>query len=86
MKIKIYTTPTCLYSTKAKRLLKQRKLPFEEITLMKEGEARLEMIELSGQMATPVIVIDGEVRVGFDEPVLKDFLKKKKAEARKIKS
>ena len=78
MKIKIYTTPTCPYSNSAKKLFKKRKLKFEEITLMKDEEARLAMIEKSGQMATPVIEINGELIVGFDETALKKVLKEQK--------
>ena len=78
MKIEIYTLPHCPYSNKAKKFLKKKKLKFEEITLFKEEENRLKVIELTGQMATPVIVIDDEVIVGFDEVNLKKILKEKK--------
>jgi len=78
MKIEIYTLPHCPYSIKAKKFLKKKKLKFEEITLFKEEENRLKVIELTGQMATPVIVIDDEVIVGFDEVNLKKILKEKK--------
>lgn len=78
MEIRIFTIPTCPYSNKAKKFFKRRKLKFEETTLIKNEKARLEMIELSGQMATPVIEINGEVIVGFDEPAFKNILKGKK--------
>jgi glutaredoxin len=78
MEIKIYTNPHCPFSENAKRFLKKRKLKFEEISLFKNAEARLEIVELSGQMATPVIILKGETIIGFDEPALKDILKKKK--------
>lgn len=35
---------------------------------------RQEMIRLSGRMATPVIVVDGEVVVGFDRGKLQRLL------------
>lgn len=78
MQIKIYTNPNCPYSEKAKKFLKKRKLKFEEISLFKNEEARLETFEKSGQIATPVIEIDGEVIVGFDGPAFKQILKEKK--------
>ena len=78
MVIKIYTNPNCPFSERAKKFLKKRKLEFEEISLFKNEEARLEMIGLSGQMATPVITVKGEIIIGFDEPALKEILKKKK--------
>lgn len=76
MAIKIYTNPHCPFSEKAKKFLKKKKIKFEEISLFKNEEARLETVELTGQMATPVIVIKGEVITGFDEPALKEALKK----------
>ena len=35
------------------------------------------MVQLSGRMAVPVIVIDGEVMVGFDQEVIAGKLKEK---------
>jgi glutaredoxin len=32
------------------------------------------MVQLSGRMAVPVIVIDGEVIVGFDQKAIKEKL------------
>lgn len=78
MAIRIYTTPNCPYSEKAKKFLKGRKIKFEEVSLFKDEKARLEMIELSGQMATPVIRINEEIMIGFDEPALKEILKNHK--------
>ncbi len=35
------------------------------------------MVRLSGRMAVPVIVIDGEVIVGFDQKTISEKLQKK---------
>jgi len=35
------------------------------------------MLRLSGRMAVPVIVIDGEVIVGFDQKTISEKLQKK---------
>ncbi len=78
MEIKIYTQPDCPWSEKAKLFFKKKKIPFEEISLFKNEKARLEIIEKSGQMATPIIEINEEIIVGFDEPALKKVLKEKK--------
>jgi glutaredoxin len=37
-------------------------------------ERRKEMMEKSGQMGVPVVIIDSEVVVGFNEPLLKELL------------
>ena len=35
------------------------------------------MVQLSGRMAVPVIVIDGEVMVGFDQKTIEEKLQAK---------
>jgi glutaredoxin len=40
-----------------------------------DAQARQEMIRLSGRMAVPVIVIAGEVIVGFDQKAIAQKLK-----------
>jgi glutaredoxin len=77
MGIKIYTVPHCPHSEKAKKFLKRKKLKFEEISIFKNEEARLEVFEKTSQLFTPVIDIGGEIIVGFDEAKLKEVLKKK---------
>lgn len=78
MKIKIYTIPTCPNSEQAMKFFKKRKLEFEELTLFKEKERRLEIIEKTGQLFTPTIEINGEFVIGFDEEKVKELLKKNK--------
>ncbi|MGB9675456.1 MAG: glutaredoxin family protein [Candidatus Nanoarchaeia archaeon] len=74
-KVKIYTTDFCVYCKAAKDFLLKNKIPFEEINVGEDEEALNEMIQLSGQMGVPVIVVDDEVIVGFNEPKLRKLLK-----------
>jgi len=78
MKIKIYTNPHCPYSEEAKKFFKKKKIEFEEISLFKNEAVRLEIIEKSGQMATPVIEFGDKLIVGFSENQIKELLQKKK--------
>ena len=78
MKITIYTNPQCPYSKKVLTFFRRRKLPFEEKTLFKEEVNRLEIIDLTGQLYTPVIQIDDQIFTGFDEDKLKIILQQKK--------
>lgn len=65
--VKVYSTPTCPFCIKAKSYLQQKGIAFENIDVS-SSEARLqEMVELSGQMGVPVIMIDNDVIVGFDK-------------------
>lgn len=54
----------------AKEFLTEHNVPFEEINVAADVEKRKEMIEKSGQMGVPVIDIDGEIMVGYDQATL----------------
>ncbi len=74
--IKIYSTPTCPYCTKAKEFLKEKGIKFEDIDVSSNQDAAKEMIEKSGQMGVPVIDIDGKILVGFDQNAIENELGK----------
>lgn len=73
-KVSIYTTDTCTYCKMAKELFKEYNVQFDEYNVGTDIERRKEMIEKSGQMGVPVIVVDEEVMVGFDRDTLKETL------------
>lgn len=70
----VYTTPTCGYCHQVKQYLSQRGLPFTEHDVAADPRAAAEMVHLSGQRGVPVVVIDGQVVVGFDRPQLDQLL------------
>lgn len=74
MELKIYITPTCSWCQKLKLWLKKKKVSFQELDVVESEHAREEMISKSGQMAVPVIEIDGKVMVGFHEHELERVL------------
>jgi len=41
---------------------------------MADDESRQKLVNLTGQMSIPVIVVDGEVVQGFNKPKLKSLL------------
>jgi glutaredoxin-like YruB-family protein len=65
--IKIYSTPTCHFCKLAKEFMQAHGIKYTEYNVATDLEKRKEMVEKSGQMGVPVIDIDGEVTVGFDE-------------------
>ena len=65
--IKVYSTPTCPYCIRAKSYLKEHNIPFENIDISSDENGLTEMIKISGQMGVPVILIDGDMIVGFDQ-------------------
>ncbi|MFH1056012.1 MAG: Uxx-star family glutaredoxin-like (seleno)protein [Candidatus Altiarchaeota archaeon] len=62
----VYSTPTCPYCRMAKEYLNGKNVKFREIDVAQDRKAAKEMIELSGQMGVPQIVIGEKVIVGFD--------------------
>jgi len=75
-KVKVFSTPTCPYCHDAKDFLKELKVPFTDVDVSEDEKARDEMVEKSGQMGVPVIIIDDEVLVGFDKDKIEKLVKK----------
>ena len=67
-KVVIYTTPTCHFCAQAKEYFTQNNIPYENYDVLSDIAKRSEMLEKSGQMGVPVIIIDDLVIVGFDKP------------------
>ena len=74
-KVKIYTTPTCIWCKRTKEFFKENKVKYTELDVSSDTKARQEMIKKSGQMGVPVVDIDGKIIVGFDKEALKKVLK-----------
>ncbi len=66
-KVRVYSTPTCPYCIQAKNYLKEKNIFFENIDVSSDEQGLEEMMRVSGQMGVPVILIDGEVIIGFDK-------------------
>ncbi len=73
-KITIYTTPTCVYCKMAKAFFKEHNVTYEEKDVASDQALAEEMVKKSGQMAVPVIDIDGQILVGFDKEGLSRLL------------
>jgi glutaredoxin 3 len=64
--VTIYSTPTCHFCHMAKDFFTEKGVQYTDYNVAADAEKRKEMIELTGQLGVPVIVIDGGVSVGFD--------------------
>ncbi len=73
-KVTIYSTPTCHYCNMAKEYFKENKVEYENFDVASDAEKRKEMMEKSGQLGVPVIIINDEVVVGFNRPRLARLL------------
>ncbi|MFA5095265.1 MAG: glutaredoxin family protein [Candidatus Paceibacterota bacterium] len=68
--VTIYSTPSCHFCQMAKDFFKANKVVYTEYNVASDLEKRKEMVEKSGQMGVPVIIIGDELIVGFDKPVI----------------
>lgn len=72
--VTIYTTPTCVYCKMAKDFFRKNNIKYKEIDVSRSDKAAEEMVEKSGQMGVPVITVEKEVIIGFDEKRLRKAL------------
>lgn len=72
--VTIYSTANCHFCNLAKEFFKARGVQYTEHNVGLDAEKRKEMMELTGQMAVPVIRIGDEVVVGFREDIVAHML------------
>ena len=77
-RVTIYTTPTCGYCVMAKKFFQENKIEYNEIDVAEDQAQAQEMVEKTGQMGVPVIVIENdgaeEIIIGFDEKRVRKLL------------
>lgn len=73
-KVIIYSTPPCMYCHMAKAFFKENKIDYTDYDVSIDTQKREEMLKKTGQMAVPVIEIDGEIIIGFDKVRLSKLL------------
>ncbi len=67
--ITVYTTNRCPSCFQVKRLLDKRGLSFNEINLARDPEGRTALVEKTGRMSFPQVLIGDTVVGGFEETV-----------------
>ena len=66
-KIVIYSADWCSSCVTAKRFLEEKNIPYEEINIDRQGISRSRLIELTGRLAIPTIVVNENVIGGYTE-------------------
>ncbi|NLM05737.1 MAG: glutaredoxin family protein [Tissierellia bacterium] len=69
----VYSTDTCVFCTKVKDYLKSKNIDYTEKNLSKDAEAKKEFMKM-GHMGVPVLLINGEEVIGFDQPKIDQLL------------
>jgi len=75
-KVLVYSTPSCPYCVRAKRYLAEKGVKYTDIDVSKNSEQAQKMVKKSGQMGVPVIEINGNIIVGFNQSKIDYFLNK----------
>ncbi len=72
--ITVYSTPTCAFCHAVKEYFKSKQISYSEKDLTQDHEAAQWVLEHTGQLAVPVIDIDGTVIVGYNRPAIDQAL------------
>jgi glutaredoxin 3 len=65
--ITIYTTEPCSFCARTKALLKARGLDYREVNLSKDPTGRLELVQRTGMMTFPQVLVEDTLIGGFAE-------------------
>ena len=71
----LYGTSSCPWCHKTRQFFKEYKIKFKDIDVGTNFKAAQEMIKKSGQQAVPVIDIDGNIIIGYNESKFRELLK-----------
>jgi glutaredoxin-like YruB-family protein len=73
-KVTIYSTPTCHFCNMAKDYFNANGIAYDSFDVSTDSAKRAEMMEKSGQLGVPVILIEDKVIIGFNKPKLAELL------------
>lgn len=68
--VTIYSTPTCHFCKMAKDFFDEKGVQYTGYDVSADAAKREEMIKMTGQLGVPVIVVGGDIMVGFDREKL----------------
>ena len=65
--ITVYTTEPCSFCARVKGLLKAHGLEFAEVNLSKDPAGRMELVQRTGMMSFPQVIVGEKLLGGFSE-------------------
>ena len=65
--VTLYSTDRCPFCIQAKKLLDKRGIEYEEINLARDPDGRNELVEKTGMMTFPQVLVGDELVGGFTE-------------------
>jgi glutaredoxin 3 len=70
MNVVVYTSPDCPWCTKVKDFLKKKHVQYREVNVAVERQAAMDMVRRTQQRGVPVVEVDGEFIIGYDQNAL----------------
>jgi glutaredoxin 3 len=70
--VTVYTTDPCSFCLRAKQLLDVRGIAYDEVNLAKDPTGRTELLERTGMMSFPQVLVGDELIGGFQETIAAD--------------
>lgn len=68
----VYTTDPCSFCSRVKQLLDARGVEYTEINMARDAAGRQELVQKTGMMSFPQVVISGQLIGGFQETLAAD--------------
>lgn len=65
--VKVYSTPTCPWCNRVKDYLRENNVDFVDYDVSRDREMAIEMVTKSNQRGVPVLDIQGNIIIGFDQ-------------------
>jgi glutaredoxin 3 len=65
--ITVYTTEPCSFCARVKGILKAHGLEFSEVNLSKDPTGRMELVNRTGMMTFPQVLVGDELLGGYSE-------------------
>jgi glutaredoxin 3 len=66
-KVVVYTTDPCSFCSRVKGILAKRGVEFVEVNLTKDPAGRVELVQKTGMMSFPQVVVGEHLVGGFSE-------------------
>lgn len=73
-RVTVYSTPTCSWCNTLKAWLQKNNIRYTDIDVSRDEKAAQELVRRTGQQGVPQTEINGQIVIGFNQPMLKDLL------------
>ena len=70
--VTVYTTDPCSFCIRVKQLLNARGIEYDEINLAKDPDGRAELLQKTGMMSFPQVLVNDQLIGGFQETIRAD--------------